>query len=93
MSEEDKLIVLKVTEPFENGQEESKEGQKVAKGRARALSDITKLDALTECLIRLRPLLVMLSLVDLIKITWDGKIQANLPEEASKNIQIYHEIL
>ena len=93
VSEEDKTFALKVTEPFENGQEESKEGQKVTKGRARALSDITKLDALTECLIRLRPLLVMLSLVDLIKITWDGKIQANLPEEASKNIQVYHEIL
>ena len=70
-----------------------KEDQKAFKGRARALSDITKLDAVTECLIRLRPLLIMLSLVDLIKITWDGKIQANLTEEAGKSIQVYHEIL
>ena len=35
----------------------------------------------------------MLSLVDLIKITWDGKIQASVNEEANKNIQVYHEIL
>ena len=50
------------------------------------MSDVTKLEGLAESLSRLRPLLTMLSLVDLIKITWDGKIQASVNIEASKNI-------
>ena len=90
---EDKLFTLNVSEPVISGQEELKEDQKTVKGRQRALSDITKLDALTDSLKRLRPLLVMLSLVDLIKITWDGKIQASISEEAGKSIQAYHEVL
>ena len=35
----------------------------------------------------------MLSLVDLIKVTWDGRIKASANPVANINIQIYHEIL
>ena len=85
-------MFLRVMEA-DNSQEDVKEGQQPPKGRSRVLSDVTKLETLTESLTRLRPLLIMLSLVDLIKITWDGKIQASANAEASKNIQIYHEVL
>ena len=44
------------------------------RGRARSLSNASALDSLPEALGRLRPLLVMLSLVDLIKTTWDGRV-------------------
>lgn len=35
----------------------------------------------------------MLSLVDLIKVTWDGRISDHSNAEAAKNIQVYHELL
>jgi len=87
---EDKSTQLRVTE-LDNA-DESKDGQQ-PKGRARALSDVAKLQTLNESLTRLRPLLVMLSLVDLIKVTWDGRISASTNAEAGKNIQVYHEVL
>ena len=57
--------------------------------RVRSLSNASALDILPEMLGRLRPFFIMLSLVDLIKTTWDGRV----PDDASHNIQEHHDHL
>lgn len=57
------------------------------RGRARSLSNASALDKLPEALGRLRPFFVMLSLIDLIKTTWDGRVADN----ASQSIQEHHD--
>ena len=52
------------------------------RGRARSLSNASALDSLPDVLGRLRPFFVMLSLIDLIKTTWDGRVS----DDASQTI-------
>ena len=58
--------------------------------RARSLSDIAKMENLPEVLGRLRPFFIMLSLVDLIKKTWDSRVPDESP---TTSIQEYHDRL
>ena len=60
------------------------------RARARSLSDASKMYNLPEVLGRLRPFFVMLSLIDLIKRTWDGRVPDESP---TASIQEYHERL
>jgi len=68
-------------------------GDEINAGRARArsLSNVSVAlgENLTEILGRLRPFLLMLSLVDLIKTTWSDRV----PEDGAQSIQVYHEAL
>lgn len=59
------------------------------RGRARSLSNASAFDKLPEMLGRLRPFFIMLSLIDLIKTTWDGRVADN----ASQTIQEHHDQL
>jgi len=61
------------------------------RSRARSLSNASfaLAENLTEILGRLKPFFIMLSLVDMIKTTWDDRVSDN----AAEGIQVYHEAL
>ena len=62
------LARLRIMDSSDAGMEEG------GRSRARSLSSASALDNLPEMLGRLRPFLIMLSLVDLIKTTWHGRV-------------------
>ena len=58
--------------------------------RARSLSDVSKLDNKVETLQQLRPFLIMLSLVDMIKTKWDkDRLELDKPQEGTFNLSKY----
>ena len=70
------MVRLRITDASDAGIEEG------GRSRARSLSNASALDNLPEMLGRLRPFLIMLSLVDLIKTTWHGRVA----DDASQSI-------